>query len=391
MAYFQPRNDDKCQAGHRAYIMDRGGTRRIGELVDITQVNWDRRRDETSEGGVFIQGGACSRQARTLEMIEPQRHELVLFRGSERVWEGPIGRVGWHSNWVEVAAKDVTAYPFARPLSKVWDNTFEGAGATEVVTRLEEIFDYEMTTPATFLADDGVTLVTMPAWEALDPPANVLPHMVFHHFVNEARTAAATTPFQMTVGEHLDNYAQSGGIDYTTVGRAIHVWDVSRSIGQTRTLTEADFYGEVIVTAYGADFASYAFTVSQDGRYGGAGANSDYYGPWARMFTVYDEDESRVPSQADLNSQAKRNLTGRNPVPVEVRVPDGSGVRLSAGLGINDLVPGVRVPLRATLNARRLSQTQKIDVVKVQETADGETIQLTLLPATREDSDVEGG
>jgi hypothetical protein len=32
---------------------------------------------------------------------------------------------------------------------------------------------------------------------------------------------------------------------------------------------------------------------------------------------------------------------------------------------------------------------QKIDVVKVTETADGETIQLTLLPATREDSDVE--
>ncbi len=389
MAYFEPRKDNKCQAGHRAFITDRGGKRRIAELTDISQVSWDRRRDETSDGSIFLQGGSCARQASILESIEPMRHELVLFRGSERVWEGPINRVGDHSNWTEVAAHDVSLYAYGRPLSKMWDNTYAGGGSTEVTTRMEEIFAYEFSNPATFLDDDGITPVTMPAWESLSPPANVLPHLVVHHFPNEAGTSALTTPFQMSVGEHLDNYAQSGGIDYTVVGRAIHIWDVSRGIGQTRTLTEADFFGEVIVTGYGSDFASFAFTVSQDGRYGGAGANSDFYGPWAKMFTVYDEDESHVPTQADLNSQARRNLSGRSPVPVEVRIPDGSGIRLSNGLGIMDLVPGVRVPLRATLNARRLVQTQKIDLVKVTETADGETIQLTLLPATREDSDEE--
>lgn len=76
-------------------------------------------------------------------------------------------------------------------------------------------------------------------------------------------------------------------------------------------------------------------------------------------------------------------------MPVEVRVPDNSGVRLSHDLTIDDLVCGVQVPLRATLNARRLSQLQKIDLVTVTETADGETIQVTLSPANKPDEDGE--
>jgi hypothetical protein len=47
------------------------------------------------------------------------------------------------------------------------------------------------------------------------------------------------------------------------------------------------------------------------------------------------------------------------------------------------------VPLRATLNTRQLTQVQKIDSVKVTETASQETVQVVLTPTTRADSDVE--
>lgn len=655
----------KCVTRHTAYIMDRGGARRIAQLLDLSSVTWDRRRDETSEARVVIQGAACSAQAELLASIEPKRHELVIFRGDERVWEGPIGLIGLHADWAEITARDITDYINHRPLSKAWDNSYPNTVA--VTARLAEILDYELQNPFIYRDTFGNPVV-VPGWEQVDPPANILPHLSVHSYPNEARTSAVTTPYQMSVGEHLDNYARTGGIDYTVVGRSLHIWDVSRSLGRTRTITEADFFGEVIVTSYGAQFAAVAFTVADDGRYGGFGGSAtnwlwmeksgpagsaittegsaprrpsvidfetvawngyrywmayqpdgtsvmrmtaskdgaswtdvaeknvdaeigtattagdypfittaygehvwlffvggdghlyrtrsengkewsvkidiwtptggidlrypsltynsktqrwtlfgvdgntgqlfwtnsttkeldgpgsfgtvffasidgsptittmemknigdrwvgiglttsgiriiesktniatagftqspavvpsgtgrptwtqeengnvdlwyaanpilrttltgpapevgvgdegmNYYGPWTKVFSVYDEDDTAPPSQSDLNSQAERNLSGRSPVPVEVRVPDSSSIRLSPGLGFDQLVPGVQFPLLATLNARQLSQMQKLHKVVVTETADGENIQVTFVPATRADSDEEEG
>ena len=69
-------------------------------------------------------------------------------------------------------------------------------------------------------------------------------------------------------------------------------------------------------------------------------------------------------------------------------MPDNSSVRLSETLTIDMLVPGVRVPLRATLNTRKRDQEQKLDLVTVTENGDsGETVQITLSPSTKLDSD----
>ncbi len=359
-----------CVTGHSAYIYDRGGLNRIAQLKDLSQVKWGRRRDEFSEGSIRLSGDACWEQADILSNIEPKRHELVIYRGAERVWEGPIWRVAWSSDEVEVFAHDVVAYLNGTPLTQAYSNA--SPNETFVSTRIETIIEAEL-----------------PVWEALDPPANVLPHVVVHHFPNEAETTAVTKPFEMTVGEHLDALAHRSGIDFTTVGRAIHIWDTSRNLGMLRTWTEADFFGEIIITAYGADHTEVAYVVAEDGRYGVAGSASSYYGPWTKIFTVYNEEGTEGPTQSELDSQAQRNLAGRSPVPVEVRVPDNSSIRLSHDLTIDDLVCGVQVPLRATLNARKLSQLQKIDIVTVTETARGETVQVTLSPATKPDSDEE--
>lgn len=363
--------ESQCVSGHTAFIYDRGGQRRISQVMDLSQVRWTRRRDEPSEAMIRVEGSACSRQAEMLSEIEPKRHEMVIFRGDERVWEGPVWRASWGADQVEIHAKDVTAYLFGTPLSREYSNTYP---AVDTVTgRIGAIIQEEMQ-----------------AWEALSPPANVLPYLTVHHFVNEANTAMRTKPFEMTVGEHLDSLAQRQGIDYTTIGRAIHIWDTSRSLGRTRTLTEADFFGEIIITAYGADHTEVSYVVTEDGSFGSAGSPSAYYGPWTKIFTVYNEDGTDQPTQAELDSQAQRNLSGRTPVPVEVRVPDNSSIRLSHDLTLDHLVCGVQVPLRATLNARQLDQLQKIDLVTVTETSSGENVQITLSPATRPDSDEEG-
>lgn len=379
-----------CIERHTAYIYDRGGMTRMGQLVDISKINWTRDRDGISEATVTLQGAACSSQRDLIARIASKRHELVIFRGADRVWEGPIFRIGDGGSQVTIFAKDVLAYLFGTPLSKAWDNRSNGDGTTEMTTRFENIIEYELTHTHSARAIGGGTLI-VPGWEQLTPPANILPYLTVHHFPNEARTTAYTMPFEMTVGTHLASAARTGGIDYTAVGRAIHIWDVSRSIGQTRTLTEADFTGNIIVTEYGADHTQLAYVIGQDGVYGQAAnpQNFDLYGPWTTVFTAYNEEGTEAPEQSELDSQAARNTSGRSPAPVEVRVPDNSTIRLSESLRINDLVPGVQMPLLATLNSRARNQLQKLDHVSVTETADGETIQVTLTPATKPDSDVE--
>lgn len=357
-----------CAELHTAYIYDRGAITRVAQLVDLSSVTWTRDRDGISEATITIEGSACSAQADILRNIEPKRNELVIFRGDDRVWEGPVWRVGWYNDHVEVNAHDVMAYILETPLSQAYSNAYPNVGT--VTGRVDTILQYEMQ-----------------IWETLDPPANVLPYLQIHHFPNEAETTAVTKPFEMTAGEHIQHLAHYSGIDFCCVGRALHVWDVSRNLGQTRLLTEADFYSEVVVTAYGADMAASVYVIGEDGVYGHAEEPSPYYGPWTRILTAYNEEGTTAPTQSELDSQAQRNLSGRMPVPVEVRVPDNSGIRLDDTLTINDLVPGVHVPLLATLNARTLSQMQKIDHVQITETADGETVQVTLTPATKPDED----
>jgi hypothetical protein len=128
--------------------------------------------------------------------------------------------------------------------------------------------------------------------------------------------------------------------------------------------------------------ASFAVVTGADGAYGQDGGTDPYYGRVEIVDDAYDEEEgSDKPTQAELNSQATRNLGGRIPTPLEVRVPDGSRLNPSSPITIDDLVPGVVVPLRATLTARTFSQLQKLRKVKVVEDGSGEQIQITMVAA----------
>src|SRR5690606_34183061 len=170
-------------------------------------------------------------------------------------------------------------------------------GPTEVTTRMQEIIEYELQHDRVGRTMGGGT-ATIVGWENLDPPANILPFLTVHHFPNEARTAAKTQPFEMTVGEHLASAARTSGIDFTAVGRAIHLWDTSRSLGQTRVVTEEDFYGNIITTEYGADHTQGAYVIGAEGMYGEA-INPDhleFYGPWMTIYNAYNEEATAAPT-----------------------------------------------------------------------------------------------
>lgn len=410
----------KCVVGHTAQIFDRGGRRRIGPVVNLTKVKWGRQRDATSEAMIRLDGDSCDDNAEILEKSRTHRHELVVFRGRERVWEGPLHRIATGDGWAEIYAKDVSAYLFAQPMTQAYDNSTLPDGtarSTTVTGRIGGIIQYEFSHGRTMFYPDtmpdaiadvaqwtawggtatpvtGGWNIVMPAFESNDiwPSTNILPFLDVRHFPNEARTAMDTFAFETTVGSHLQALARQNGIDFTTLGRRIIIWDTSRNLGILPTMTEANFANDVIVTEYGSDHTQAAYSVGQNGLYGAALTlkNLAFYGPWTTMYTIYNEDGTQTPSQSDLDSQARRNTSGRSPSPIEVRVPDNSSIFLSEDVSINALVPGVQVPLRANLNFRQIAQQQKIDTVTVSEDGEkGETVAVTLTPATRPDSDEE--
>lgn len=355
---------------HTAYIYDRGGMRRLFQITPLTSVEWERLRDDISHGVVRIvnPGPDCQKQ---MLSVHPNRHELVIFRGKDRVWEGPISRMAWHRDRIEIEAKDVMHYAYRTIMRAAYNNAHPNIQTT--IQRSINILGGELARK-----------------EALDPPINVLPYITAYTTTNDSETSKKTIPYESTVHEDIDAMAWRSGLDYTVVGRRILLFDTHTVFYTTPAVTEADFLSEIVVTQYGMEGATHAAVVSSKGVVGTAGANDPFYGEWEILDSAYNEDGTADPTQGALISQAVRNLDGRNPVPLHVRVPDGSELNPNGTLSLKDLIPGARIPLRATLLTLKVAQMQKLNrVVVTEDGQEGEKIAVTLFPASINDEPPE--
>lgn len=355
-----------CVSGHRAFIHDRGGVRRLFEVTNLTAVKWGRLRDEISEGEIHLDGAECQAQASYLAQIEPGRHELVIYRGLERVWEGPITRIAYTGLEVSVYAKDVMHYTYRTAIHGRYSNAYPNVAYC-----------------TNFAAQ--ILSIELARKEALSPPINVVPFIVNHHLPTDAKTTRGVKPYQKTLYEEVDDMAAKAGIDYTVVGRAIHLWDTHENLGQTAVVTENDFLGHVTVSVYGMELATHAICSDGEDTYAVAGAIDPYYGEWEILVTSDTEEGEQSPTLEELTSQARANLAGRKPTPLQVRIPDNSSLNPNGVLSMSDLVPGVWIPLRAETPIRSIQQMQKLNAVTVTEDESGETINVTLYPAAGAD------
>lgn len=355
---------------HTAYVYDRGGAVRLFQIDPLTSVEWERLRDDISHAVVKIAnpGPDCQRQ---MLSVHPNRMELVIFRGLERVWEGPISRIAYHRDRIEIEAKDVMHYAYRTIMHAEYRNAYPNIQTT--IQRALNILGGELARK-----------------EALVPPINVLPYVTAYTTANDSETSKSTVPYESTVYDDIDAMAWRSGMDYTTIGRRILLFDTHTVWYTTPTVTEADFLSEIIVTQYGMEGATSAAVTSSTGVFAVAGADDPFYGEWEILDSAYNEDGTTAPTQAALLSQATRNLDGRNPVPMHVRVPDGSQLNPNGTLRMEHLVPGVRIPLRATLLTLEVAQMQKLDRVVVTEDGEsGEKISVTLYPASLNDEPPE--
>lgn len=352
---------------HTARIYDRGGVRSLFEIKGLSKVKWTRERDEMSEALVELPTTEIDRQAEKLVSITPGRHELVIFRDKERVWEGPCNIPKLEGDVFSISALDTLHY-WNRTVMRV-PYSSAGTAVEPVVSRIARIARAELARK-----------------EALG--YNLLSFLNAYVKTGDARTTTTTAAYQATVYGHLESLAARNGIDYTVVGRGVHLWDTSRgAMGTTPVVSQKDFLSRVTIAKYGAELATIAYATDGQGVSGIAGGVDPYFGEVELLATAYDEEKDEVrPTLAELNEQAVRNLRGRNPVPLTIRVPENSSIAPDGVLQPQFWVPGIYVPLRGNFGPYQIQQMQKIQKVTVTEDSDGENVQISLYPASTQDA-----
>lgn len=396
-----------CQ-NHRAAIFDRGGTRVLGHFENITSVTWERVRDDFSTAQITI-SEPTKNCVKLLQQIAVNRHELVIWRGQQRVWEGPVTLISRHADIFQVEARDVIHYLYRTVMHYGYDNAaywYPSNSAPDKVFRNNVI-------PVVDRAYNIIVGELNRKKERLDPPVNIVPYItkVRHSDVTKERKANRKTgPFAASVYDELESLGQTGGLDYTAVGRRIILNDTRVPVGQTPVVTENDFIGEVVVTSYGMDGLTSAYTtgdVATEGANEGKtmigvgwadgvvpddpGGTTDpnkgvdpFYGEWEGIEQMFDEDSEAPPTQNSLDNAAELNVIGKNPPPTRVRLPENTLLNPNGILNIQDLVPGVHIPLRASLFSIDLIQMQKLASVKVTETGEeGEKIAISIGPSPK--------
>jgi len=353
---------------HTAQIFDRGGKQMKFDLKGVSKIKWTRERDEMSEASVDIPIKEVDRQGDNLASIDPGRHELVIFRNEQRVWEGPCNIPKQERDKFSITANDTLHYYNRTAMRAGYSSA--GTAVEFVARRIERIARAELARK-----------------EAMG--YNLLSFLTAYTQTGDARTTTTTAPYQSTVYGHLETLAARAGIDYTMIGRALHIWDTSRGrMGTTPIATQADFLSDVTVARYGAELATHSYATDGQGVAGMAGGNDPYYGEVELIATAYDEEIDEVrPTLAELTEQAARNLRGRNPTPMTIKVPENSSINPKGVLGNMDYwVPGIYIPLRGKIGSFEVNQLQKLQKLTVTETDKGETVQMSLYPASTQDA-----
>lgn len=368
---------------YRVYLYAQGGRRMIGEITPIATGQFRRVRDDISNCLITTAGwdddcGTLLSQARCWT------HELVVFRDEERVWEGPITRITHNVGTVEFEAQDAMVYVYRRIMKQGFNDAY----------RLEQGEQVGLPTVV-----DRATQIVMNALAPHDP--NVLDWLTVFRFDDDAHESRVVPDYSMTAWEQIDDMAANAGLDYTTVGRRIILWDTHRPIGRLSEMRDGDFSNPPVVTEYGMLLCNYYAVTNNSGVWGAArppdeDEDGEFYGPIELLSSAYGESSgsNRVltPNARDkleetLRDQAKRNITGRWPTPLVVRVPDNSNLSPDANVGFSQLVPGVWIPVRATGTLRPIAQWQKLDSVTVNFSPGVEAISVVMSPAPNHGQD----
>ena len=381
----------------------RGGQVLRGRLTNVQSIHWERKRDDISHAKVVLDG-FDDHLLSLLQETHALTHELVIFREAngvqERVWEGPITLIQDEYDTWTIEADDVMQYLARRIIRQGYNDGFQLVGGVIVPGGIVGGVQIGL---RSVVERCERTIINALAYD--DP--NLLPFLTAIKNPNDAPQTRVVPDYARMVHEDLDDLAANGGLDYTVVGRRIVLWDTHRPIGKLPELRNQSFSAPPRITEYGKQFCNHYGVTDGSGVHGVAqrGIDPSTRRPllgtgWVEMLaTAYGVDTDEVADASTLTAakraeleatyakQAERNIAHRWPLVYQVRLPDNTRLMPEVEVGINQLTPGVWIPLRAKSRVRDIAQWQKLDQVTVDQDAGGEVIKVTMSPAPNGGSD----
>lgn len=343
-------------------VADQGGVAFLGELTQIARMTVKRERDHIGECNIIITGPDSTCCA-LLSDLRTVRHEIVLFRDGVRVWEGPVTRIEYGVERVEIAAQDVGWYLSRRAL--------------------EFGFDYSNTSYPALTALYDTLLLHYPV---VGDRFNIGRYLTRITSADDPNTAAKYLPYTRTVGNLLERYASYGGVDYVTMGRRIVLFGTHTRAHVLPMMNEEHLGDSIKVTEYGSETMTRLYVTNNEETYTEAVAPEpwmSYYGKIDQVQNNVDEGDG-VPDQSDLDAMqktAEKELANGYPTPTRVWLPANSRLDPCYPVDFKDIHPGAWVPIQSGNTCRHLSQWQKMQTVSVTWEPGSEAVNVSLTNA----------
>lgn len=213
-----------------AYLYDRGGQQRLYrfEAGSVLSLEWERVLSDVGAATLTVDAGLCD--CAWLGRMRTVRHELVIYRDGDRVWEGPLTRIAYSPTRVTILAKDVSWWFTKRRL----DSYFRTGNAVDLAYELAQ---------AAFAYDDP----------------NVRNYLQRRSLKGPTYTAA----YNKTDGyiiDALDDLVEAG-IDWSVMGRRIFFWASINPVARTNIVRSGrDLAAEVTVFEDGESLATRAYS-----------------------------------------------------------------------------------------------------------------------------------
>jgi hypothetical protein len=349
---------------YQVMVTDRGGLVPLGMLDGIERLTLKRPRDDTGSC-MLILAGLTQQCQKLVADIHPVRHEIVILRNGMRVWEGPITRLAFYGERVEIDAYDVTWYLSRRVLDREYDFTGSSVNAIQfLASMIRDHFDPN------------------------DDPFNVGKNVRTIASSDDAKTAARWVPVSRTLFEILDKYAEDGGIDYVVIDRSILIMDTHVRGHVLPKMTNESFNSDIGIVEYGSELVTRAYVTDGQGNYSRKLADDQwlaYYGKIDKLSTNVQEGAATEPTdatQAEANKsrydQADRMLTSGYPAPIDILVPANTSLDPCIDIDYMDLHPNAWVEIDIEVGSRRASQWQRIQEVETTVEVGVETVSISL-------------
>lgn len=333
-----------------AAIWDRCERTKIADLDAVTCLEWSRELDDLSEGSVTVgRNGSC---CEVFDRIRPWRHQLVINRCGKQVWSGPILRTTYNADDTVFEAVDPLAWLDRRLVRE----TVELCGSLTGIA--QQLVEQAMEHP------DG----------AADETCLTFDYRGCTHTGCRKYEACQTT-----AAAELRSLAR-GPFNFTVVGRRVVMWCGGATLGRTTILQDKDFMGLISVVEDGYAQAT-AVCVQGKGVTAYCGGTDDYYG----LIEVPIKDDT-ITTEADAMAMACQEVAARKRPPLVLSVPDGIRLDPRAPVTMEQLVPGVLIPVWSSSTCRTVSEDMALTRVHVQQGCSDdhggdEVVSITVAPA----------